>query len=277
MAEQLHKLTLMSALLELRAPIEAFALLPTFPLLRLAPKGEGQPVLVIPGFLATDNSTYVLRRYLKRQNFNTYSWELGRNPGLRDDIYRKLEERVIELYGQHQEKISIVGWSLGGIYARILAHRLPEYVRQVVTLGSPFNLAHPKSASEVEVSGPILKIYERLNPNIATDELLNGEPVWETPPPVPSTAIYSESDGIAAWRYCVDPVTPHTENLRISGSHTGMTHNPMIYYAVAERLSQPENQWRPFEAKWLHRFLFLRASNGENVDEIQAIAPTDIK
>ncbi len=263
MADQLHKLTLMSALMELRAPIEALSLLPTMPLLRMAPRGDGQPVLVIPGFLATDNSTYVLRRYLKRQNFNVYPWDMGRNPGLRDDIYRKLEERIIELYGQHQEKISLVGWSLGGIYARVLGHRLPEYVRQVVTLGSPFNLAHPKSTSEVDVSGPILKIYERLNPNIATDELLNGEPVWETPPPVPSTSIYSESDGIAAWRYCIDPINPHTENVRITGSHTGMTHNPMIYYTVAERLSQQEHQWKPFEARWIHRFLFMRAANAE--------------
>ena len=263
MAEHLHKMTLMSALMELRAPLEALSLLPTFPLLRLAPKGQGQPVMIIPGFLATDNSTYVLRRYLKRQGFNVYGWDLGRNPGLRDEIYRKLEEKVIELYGQHQEKISLVGWSLGGLYARILAHRLPEYVRQVVTLGSPFNLAHPKSASEVEVSGPILRIYERLNPNAFTDELMNGEPIWEIPPPVPSTSIYSESDGIAAWRYCVDPINPQTENLRISGSHTGMTHNPMIYYAVAERLSQPARHWKPFDSNRFHRFMFLRAANGE--------------
>ncbi len=249
--------------MELRAPIEALALLPTLPLLRWAPRGEGQPVMVIPGFLATDNSTYILRRYLRKQGFNVYAWDLGRNPGLRDDIYQKLEQRVIELYGQHQEKISLVGWSLGGIYARTLAHRLPEYVRQVVTLGSPFNLAHPKNVSEVEISGPILKLYERLNPDIATDALLNGEPVWELPPPVPSTSIYSESDGIAAWRYCIDPINPHTENLRITGSHTGMTHNPMIYYAIAERLAQAIDHWRPFEANWLHRLLFMRASHVE--------------
>lgn len=254
----------MSALMELRAPFEAFCLLPTLPLLRLAPKGSGQPVLVIPGFLATDNSTYVLRRYLKGQSFNVYGWEMGRNPGLREDIYHRIEERVVELYGQHQEKISLVGWSLGGLYARILAHRLPDYVRQVVTLGSPFNLSHPKTASEVEISGPILRMYERLNPHIASDSLMNGDPIWEMPPPVPSTSIYSESDGIAAWRYCVDPINPDTENLRVTGSHTGMTHNPLIYYALAERLSQPDQQWKPFESKKLHRFIYFRAANGKS-------------
>ncbi len=249
--------------MELRAPIEALALIPALPLLRMAPHGNGQPILVLPGFLATDNSTYVLRRYLKRQNFNAYGWDMGRNPGLRDDLYQQLEQRVIELYGQHQEKISLVGWSLGGIYARVLAHRVPDYVRQIVTLGAPFNLAHPKSASEVEVSGPILKLYERLNPNLATDDLLNGDPVWERPPPVPSTSIYSESDGIAAWRYCIDPIKTHTENLRVSGSHTGMTHNPIIFYALADRLSQGENRWSPFDKRWLHRFLFLRSAHNQ--------------
>lgn len=263
MAEHAQKITLGSALLELRAPIEALSLLPTMPLLRMAPKGEGQPVIVIPGFLATDNSTYVLRRYLKQQNFNAYGWTMGRNPGLRQDLYLRLEERVIELFGQYQEKISLVGWSLGGLYARILAHHLPDYVRQVITLGSPFNLVQPKDPSEVQISGPILKIYERLNPNIKTDPLMNGEPLWELPPPVPSTSIYSESDGIAAWNYCVDPLTPITENLRIMGSHTGMTHNPLVYYAISERLSQQQGQWRPFDTKWFHRILYLRAANGE--------------
>lgn len=263
MIERTHKVALTGALLELRAPVEALSLLPALPLLRrLAPRGDGQPVLILPGFLATDNSTYVMRRYLKRQGFNVYGWDMGRNPGLRSNICEKLEERVIELYGQHQEKISLVGWSLGGIYARILAHRLPEYVRQVITLGSPFNLAHPKRASDVDVSGPILKIYERLNPNASSDALLQGDPIWEVPPPVPSTSIYSESDGIAAWRYCVDPEHPLTENLRVSGSHTGMTHNPMIYYAVSERLSQLDAQWQPFDSKWAHRYLFLRAARG---------------
>jgi hypothetical protein len=95
------------------------------------------------------------------------------------------------------------------------------------------------------------------------------------PPPVPSTAIYSESDGIAAWRYCVDPISPQTENLRVSGSHTGMTHNPMIYYAVSERLAQTEAQWKPFEAHWLHRYLFLRAANGRENSTTTEVSPTD--
>ena len=258
----MHKMTLSSALMELRAPVEALSLLSTLPILRrLAPRGDGQPVLILPGFLATDNSTYVMRRYLKRQGFDAQGWDLGRNAGLRNSTYLKLEQRIIEMYGQHQEKISLIGWSLGGIYARILAHRLPEYVRQVITLGSPFNLAHAKATSDVEeVSSSLLKIYERLNPNASQDELLQGAPIWEVAPPVPSTSIYSESDGIASWRSCVDETNDSTENLRVIGSHTGMTHNPLIYYAVSERLAQADDQWRPFDSHWAHRYLFLRAA-----------------
>ncbi len=274
MTEAAHKINFANALMELRAPVEALSLLPALPILRrLAPRGNGQPVLILPGFLATDNSTYVMRRYLKRQGYNAHGWDLGRNAGLRNSTYLKLEQRIIEMYGQHQEKISLIGWSLGGLYARILAHRLPDYVRQVITLGSPFNLAQPKATSDVdEVSSSILKIYERLNPGASQDELLQGTPIWEMPPPVPSTSIYSESDGIAAWRSCIDETSASTENLRISGSHIGMTHNPMIYYAVSDRLAQTEEQWKPFDAHWAHRYLFLRASDGkpESVHEAHA-------
>ncbi|MFO1348378.1 MAG: esterase [Pseudomonadales bacterium] len=268
----MHKMTLTSALLELRAPVEALSLLPTLPLLRkIAPRGDGQPVLILPGFLATDSSTYVMRRYLKRQGFNAYGWDLGRNAGLRHSTYLKLEQRVIEMYGQHQEKISLIGWSLGGIYARLLAHRLPEYVRQVITLGAPFNLAQPKSTSDVgDVSSSLLKIYERLNPNASQDALFQGEPIWEIAPPVPSTSIYSEGDGIAAWRSCVDLTDESTENLRVMGSHAGMTHNPMIYYAVSDRLSQAHDRWQRFDASWAHRYLFLRSSDGNTEQATEA-------
>ncbi len=256
MSENNHKPSFRGALMELRAPLEALTLIPTLPFLKYSPKGEFQPVLVLPGFLATDNSTHVLRRYLNKQNFRAFPWELGRAPGLQDVIYKKLEKRVIALHEEFGQKVSIVGWSLGGLYARTLAHKIPDHVRQVVTVASPFGASQMKTSEKVQVSGPILRLYERLNPDLDTDKLLQGVPVWEMPPPVPSTSIYSESDGIASWHYCIDPVGVQTENLRVSGSHTGMTHNPVVLYAIAERLSQLENDWQPFESKTIHRVLF---------------------
>jgi pimeloyl-ACP methyl ester carboxylesterase len=249
---------LVNSLLELRAPFEALSLIPTLPLLSKAPAGDGQPVMVLPGFLTSDGATFLLRRFLTRQGFETFPWEQGRNPGLRQDIHDNLEQLIRRHHEALGQKISLVGWSLGGVYARALAHRIPQYVRQVITLGSPFALNANFNSGDVAVSGPIIKLYERMNPNFREDTLANGEPVWEDPPPVPSTAIYTEEDGIASWKYCVDDAGPYTENIRISGSHTGLTHNPLVMYAIANRLAQPEGQWAPFERHWLHRVMFRK-------------------
>lgn len=249
---------LVNSLLELRAPFEALSLLPTLPLLSRAPQGDGQPVMVLPGFLTGDGATFILRRYLARQGFTPFPWLQGRNPGLRQDIYENLERMVRAHYEALGQKISLVGWSLGGVYARTLGHRIPEYIRQVITLGSPFALNASHTAEDVAVSGPIIKLYERLNPNFREDILANGDPVWESAPPVPSTAIYTEEDGIASWKYCVDDTGPYTENIRISGSHTGLTHNPLVMYVIADRLSQKEGMWSPFNRHWLHRIMFRK-------------------
>ena len=237
--------TLWQSVFEFRALLEVMSLVPARPMLKLAPSGEGQPVLVLPGFFAADGSTAKLRNYLKRKGFTPYAWELGRNPGLSEDIYLQLEQRVQELSEQHGGgTVSLVGWSLGGIYARLLAHKLPEQVRQVVTLGSPFNISQMGA-----VTGAVERLYERMNPNQREDPLLAQEELWKSPPPVPSTAIYSEGDGVAHWSFCVDEEDENTENLQIPSSHLGMTHNPLVLYAIADRLAQQEGQWRPFQLR----------------------------
>ena len=233
--------SLWQSILEFRALFEVMSLVPARPLLNMAPTGEGQPVLVFPGFFAADRSTAKLRSYLNSKGFKAYAWEQGRNPGLSEELYHKLEKRVQALFAEHGCKVSLVGWSLGGLYARLLAHRLPEQVRQVVTLGSPFNISQMGA-----VSGAVERLYERMNPNQQDDPLLAQEALWQQPPPVPSTAIYSEGDGIAHWSFCIDPEDDVTENLHVPSSHLGMTHNPLVMYAVADRLAQAEGEWRPF-------------------------------
>ncbi len=227
---------------EFRALFEVMSLLPARPMLDLAPKGEGQPVLVFPGFYAADRSTARMRAYLNRRGYDAYAWEQGRNPGLSEALYQRLEEKLLALYEQRQQSVSLVGWSLGGLYARLLAHKYPDKVRQVITLGSPFNVSQMGA-----VSGAVERLYERMNPDQAGDPLLQQEEFWKTPPPVPSTAIYSEGDGIAHWSYCIDAENHNTENIQVPSSHLGMTHNPLILYMIATRLSQPEGEWRPFQ------------------------------
>ena len=233
---------LWQSLAEFRALFEVMAIVPARPILDLAPEGEGQPVLVFPGFFAADRSTARLRKYLNSKGFVAYSWDEGRNPGISEDLYLRLQARVEELAESHGRAVSLVGWSLGGIYARLIAHRVPASVRQVITLGSPFKLNEYGA-----ISGAVARLYERMNPNQQDDPMLAHESTWRQPPPVPSTAIYSEGDGVAHWSYCIDhDEDEHTENLQVPGSHLGMTHNPLMLYAVADRLAQPEGNWQPF-------------------------------
>ncbi len=158
------------------------------------PRGDGHPVLVLPGFTAGDESTLALRRYLRCLGYHVHGWRLGRNLGFRGErwpIERKLTLRIEELYDRHRRKLSLVGWSLGGIYAREIARTMPAEVRQVITLGSPF--AGRGYGSNVR------RLYELVTGRRVADHDPEVLARLEDPPPVPSTAIFSRSDGVAHW------------------------------------------------------------------------------
>jgi pimeloyl-ACP methyl ester carboxylesterase len=202
--------------------------------------GDGHPVLVLPGLAAGDWSTLRLRRVLDQAGFQAHKWGLGVNRGPQGDLDEwlgGLQDKVRRLHAQAGRKVSLVGWSLGGIYARELAKSAPELVRQVITLGSPF--AAP-AASHV---GAVFR-------------LLNGGHAELTPalerrlrkdPPVPTTAIYSRTDGVVAWQACTVRESPNSENIEVScASHCGLGTHPQVLRIVVERLSQPEGGWRPY-------------------------------
>ena len=204
------------------------------------PTGDGHPVLVLPGLAAGDWSTLRLRRVLDRAGFKTSEWGMGLNSGPRgdlDDWLARLEAKVRILHAQSGRKVSLVGWSLGGIYARELAKRTPELVRQVVTLGSPFGAIGASHAGGV---------YRLLNAGRAqlTPAL---ERRLRKDPPVHTTAIYSKSDGVVAWQGCTVRESAISENIEVScASHFGMGTHPQVLRVVVERLSQPEGRWRPY-------------------------------
>lgn len=231
------------ALTELpRALIELGSLGIAAPILATAPRGDGHPVLVLPGFITTDASTSVMRRYLKRLGYDAHAWELGRNLGPRA-IGREGEKLVARLRAIHDAtgmKVSLIGWSLGGVMARLVARRAPETVRQVITLGSPFT-GNPRATN-------VWRTYQLLTGQMFDDDHTRGQlNESATPPPVPSTAIYTREDGVVAWQNCVEPRAPETDNIEVHGSHCGLGVNPAVLYAVADRLAQAEDGWRPFE------------------------------
>lgn len=234
-----------------RAFLEAASLVPAGPLLSCAPQGDGHPVLVVPGFTAGDESTVALRSYLRRLRYWVHGWRLGRNLGFDGDrgpIDRDLALRVEDLFAMHGRKVSLVGWSLGGIHAREVARAVPDLVRQVITLGSPF--AGRGQASNVR------RLYETMTGRTIRDPAPEVLARLEEPPPVPSTAIFSRTDGVAHWRACLERPSPRTDNIEVRGSHCGLGFNPVVLYAIADRLAQPEGEWRPFARHGWRRIFY---------------------
>jgi pimeloyl-ACP methyl ester carboxylesterase len=227
-----------------RVVIEMLSLRAARRLLERAPRGDGHPVLVLPGFLGSDGYNAALRRYLARLGYAAHGWGLGRNLGPRDDVLEGLVQRLRYLNDRHGRRVSLVGHSLGGIFARELARTLPGEVRQVISLGSPFGEGRWTGSYPA-------RLFSSLNPR---EDLPVAEDLLPKAPPVPTTAIYSKGDGICNWRTArQDRAGAHalTQNIQVRGSHCGMTLNPAIWFVVAERLSQPARRWRPFEpGRW---------------------------
>lgn len=217
--------------------------------LRAAPFGDGHPVLVLPGLGAGDRSTRVLRHVLRHRGYRAHGWHLGRNLGPTAEVVRGVPARVAELAERSGRTVSVVGWSLGGIYARDVARRLPDHVRGVITLGSPVRMTHP---TQTRAARFYLAVAAR---HVPADEL--PPPEASLPPlPVPATSVYSPWDGIVSWRACVEPPGERSESVAIVGSHFGLGMHPAALWVVADRLAQPEGRWRPFSPPPALRWLF---------------------
>lgn len=198
------------------------------PWLRKLPHGDGHPVMVVPGFGTSDTHTRLLRRFLKKLGYAAHGWKLGRNLGMNAAVREGLTPRLKELHHRYQSKVTLIGWSLGGVFARELARRQPELVRAVITLGSPFN-ASP-------VANNVDAWFRRMNPGFKPD--FEGFARRITPPPVPCVAIYSKSDGIVAWQCSLEDAASNTENIEVRSSHFGLGVNPRVLKVVAEKLRQ---------------------------------------
>lgn len=212
--------------------------------LRALPRveGDGHPVVVYPGLGAGAFTTSQLRRHLQDSNFTVYDWALGVNTGpdgAFDDWLQALVQRVRELQREHRRKVSLVGWSLGGIYAREIAKCAPQSVRQVVTLGTPF-----AAMAGANHAGTLFKLLGGDTSQL-TGALLAR---LRARPPVPTTSIYSESDGVVCWRGCLEKRCRDVENVAVSASHLGMPTHPEVLRVVADRLAQREGKWRAYRA-----------------------------
>jgi pimeloyl-ACP methyl ester carboxylesterase len=223
-----------------RAAAELLLGLAAAPVLSRAPRGDGHTVLVLPGLMGSDTSTGFLRRYLRQLGYRAHGWRLGRNVGPTPEAVSGIRRRLEDLRASSGRRVSLIGWSLGGIYARELARDVPDAVRLVITLGSPFDLAH---TSESRAHG----VYQR---HAHLHVAARRPPLAEAarpPLPVPATSLFSYTDGIVSWRACLDVADDRHENIAVPCSHLGFGQHPAALWVIADRLAQREGGWRPFE------------------------------
>jgi pimeloyl-ACP methyl ester carboxylesterase len=233
-------------MLEARAPWEYAAMLAAMPWLTRLPRGDGHPVIVFPGLGASDLTTITLRQFIRARGYTPYAWSQGVNFGPRAGVLEGCRALVQEVAARHREKISFVGWSLGGIYAREMAKEFADQARCVVTLGTPFT-GHPRATNA-------WRLYELVSGQSTRNTSQQRQ--IATPPACPTTSIYSKTDGIVAWPCSINEPAAHTENIEVQASHVGMGMNPLALYAVADRLRQDPARWRPFDAAGARRWFF---------------------
>jgi pimeloyl-ACP methyl ester carboxylesterase len=231
--------SLLLMLAEARGLLEFNTSLLLSPLLMRAPRGDGHPVLALPGFLASDLSMAPMRRYLKQLGYDTYAWKMGRNLGGIASRRNALKSLLTNIHDTTGDKVSIVGWSLGGIYARDLALQLPEMVRSVITLGTPF-------ANDVRATNAT-RLYEALSGETVEDNTELTRAIGGDLP-VPVTSIYSRTDGMVNWRTSQLRPSATAENIEVPlASHIGLGVNAAALWAVADRLAQAEGEFRQFD------------------------------
>jgi hypothetical protein len=237
----------------LRGLVDLPALLAAAPGLLAAPRGDGHGVLIFPGLLAGDLSTGPLRGFLRSLGYDARGWDLGRNYGPTETVLAGLPRALLRHAERTGRAVSLIGWSLGGIYAREIARRHPRQVRQVITLGSPYALTNP---GQSHAHGP----YQRLSFLHAPGSKLPSREQQSRPINVPSTSVYSRLDGIVAWQACVEPETALHQNVEVRCGHVGFGVDPATLWLIADRLARPAGRQILFRPPLPLRPLYPRSA-----------------
>jgi pimeloyl-ACP methyl ester carboxylesterase len=241
--------------LEARAPWEWGVALAAWPMLKMMgawPKpepGRVHHVIVYPGLAAGDTSTQPLRAFLSDLGYEVHGWYQGMNRGPRKGVLARMQEQLTAVHRDAKEPVSLIGWSLGGVYAREMAKVAPKSVRNVITLGTPFSHG-PRSTNA-------WRVYSALSGESLPDEMMLRQ--VSAAPPVPFTSVYSKTDGVVAWPASIqkpDADNENIENIEVFASHLGIGANPAAWFAIADRLAQPHGTWQPFAPPLTARFLF---------------------
>ena len=213
---------------EARGLLELPRLLLRFPELARQPRGQGHPVLLLPGYGAGDGSTALLRSYLRMLGYRARGWGLGRNRGAASELLPRILKRALSLARRSNQKVHLIGWSFGGYLARELARERADLVAQVITLGTPV------------IGGPKYTVVaNRLRRRgidvdaIAAEVEMRNQISFSTP----VIAIYSRRDAVVAWQACIDQHAPNVEHVEVCTTHFGLGFSPDVYKIIAQRLA----------------------------------------
>jgi hypothetical protein len=228
----------------LRAGLEGMSLMMSRRALAMAPRGDGHGVMVLPGFATDDHATILLRGFLERLGYEVFPWGLGVNLDHRTAGYdgEKVASRIDRIFNATGRKVSLVGWSLGGVIAREAARRDPGAVRQVISLASPFR-GNPRA-------NYVGTLYTMLTGNrVNSLEAARRFALGPEPLQMPSTSIYSRRDGVTAWENCISRTDFQSENIEVRCSHFGMVMNATVFQIIADRLAQSEGAWKQYDGR----------------------------
>ena len=218
-----------------------------WPLLATAPRGDGHPVLLLPGFMGSEASLVGLELFLRGRGYAVETWGLGRNVGFHAKHANALEQKIRHMHHVSGQKVSLVGWSLGGVFALYGAHQAGVCVRNVITLGSPISVDAAGSASPPLVKAMYRLIAHPMGPAAHSMQPRAKKLRERARLTMPLSCLYSLSDGVVPPQEAtVDGDPALHENIRVPSSHVGLGFNAAVLWIVAERLSQPLGQWTPF-------------------------------
>ena len=193
--------------------------------------GDGHPVLVVPGLICTDFSTRLLRKFINKLGYTAYGWELGRNMGNLKDLtdLKRLQGRIDIISKKHNnQKITLIGWSMGGIYVREIAKMQPEMFDQVITMGSPF--------ADTNAPTNVTFFYNLIADTKSFDKTWRD--TVPNPAPIRTTAIFSKQDGLVPWQVCREKVEDDShQNIEVKGSHWGFVVNKTVFNLIANQLT----------------------------------------
>ncbi len=243
---------------------EMSLLLPADRYLKRLGGGQGEPVMVLPGFAADDRSTAILRKYLNIWGYDARPWGIGQNLNPREmkdtqstvaQIDKNLDvlaDQLTQLKAETRQKVSLIGWSLGGIISRQLASRHPNLVCKVITMGTPFG------DFRSTVVYPLLQRW--LNSEVSPDDMDTWNTLTRAPlGDVPMTVIYSNSDGFVPPSSACDAQANVIEFIEVFCSHIGFGVHPVVFKLLSDRLQQKADSWTAFEPGVLERLLYRTA------------------